>query len=101
MTTSKVASKADMERDTMKAVNVDGKAILLVNLNGTYYAIGNICTHMGCSLSKGKLKGENVECVCHGSTFSLKTGNVVRGPAAKPEPRYEVKVEKEQVMISI
>ena len=100
MAISKVASKADLEPDTMKAVNVDGKPILLVNLNGVYYAIGNICTHMGCPLSKGTLKGETVECVCHGSTFDLKTGKVVRGPTANPEPKYEVKVENGQIMIS-
>ena len=100
MTASKLASKAEMEPDTMKAVNVDSKPILLVNLNGAYYAIRNICTHTGCPLSKGTLKGENVECVCHGSTFDVKTGKVVRGPAAKPEPKYEVKIENGQVLIS-
>ncbi len=83
----------------MMAVNVNGKPILLVNLNDKYYAIGNICTHMGCPLSKGTLKGKTVECICHGSTFDLKTGKVVRGPAEKPEPSYKVKVEKGEVLI--
>ncbi len=100
MATGKFASKADLEPESLKAVNVDGKPILLVNLDGIYYAIGNICTHMGCPLSKGTLKGENIECVCHGSTLNLKTGKVVRGPAEKPEPRYDVEVENGQVMIS-
>ena len=97
---NKPAFKADMEPNTMKAVNVNGKPILLVNLNGTYYAIGNICTHMGCPLSKGTLKGENVECACHGSMFNLKTGNAARGPASKAEQKYEVKVENGEIMIS-
>ncbi len=95
-----VASATELKPDEMKAVNVNGKPVLLVNLNGTYYAIGNVCTHMGCPLSKGTLKGENIECVCHGSTFDLKTGKVVRGPADRPETNYQVKVEKGQVLIS-
>ena len=94
------ASTSKLKPDEMMAVNVNGKPVLLVNLDGTYYAIGNICTHMGCPLSSGTLKGETVECVCHGSTFDLKTGKVVRGPAEKPEPWYEVKVEKGKILIS-
>jgi nitrite reductase/ring-hydroxylating ferredoxin subunit len=99
MTIVNVASASDLKPDEMRAVNANGKAVLLVNINGTYYAIGNICTHMGCPLSKGTLKGENVECVCHGSTFALKTGKVVRGPAEKPELKYEVKVENGKILI--
>jgi len=95
-----VASVSDLEPEEMMAVNANGKAVLLVNLNGTFYAIGNICTHMGCPLSKGTLKGEVVECVCHGSTFDLKTGKVVRGPAEKPELKYEVKVENGKILVS-
>ena len=100
MATSKVISEADLEPDSMKAVNVDGKSILLVNVGNVYYAIGNTCTHMGCPLSKGTLKGENVECVCHGSTFDVKTGKVTRRPAEKPRFKYEVKVENGKVIIS-
>jgi nitrite reductase/ring-hydroxylating ferredoxin subunit len=95
-----VASVKDFKPDEMKAVNVNGKPILLVNLNGTFYAIGNTCTHMSCPLSKGTLKGENVECVCHGSMFSLKTGEVARGPAAKAEPKYDVRVENGKVLVN-
>ncbi len=95
-----VASTSELKPDDMMAVNVKGKPVLLVNLNGEFFAIGNICTHMGCPLSKGTLKGETVECVCHGSTFDLKTGKVVRGPADKAEPKYEVKVEKGKILIS-
>jgi nitrite reductase/ring-hydroxylating ferredoxin subunit len=97
---SKPAFKADMEPNAMKAVNVNGKPILLVNLNGTYYAIGNKCTHMQCTLTNGELKGEVVQCPCHGSKFNVKTGKVVGGPAAVPEPVYEVKVEDGKVLIN-
>jgi len=96
-----VASTSELKPDEMMAVNANGKAILLANLNNKYYAIGNICTHMGCPLSKGTLKGENVECVCHGSTFDLKTGKVIRGPADAPEPKYELKIENGKILISI
>jgi 3-phenylpropionate/trans-cinnamate dioxygenase ferredoxin subunit len=99
MALTSVASTADLQPNKMKAVNVNGKPVLLVNLEGTFYAIGNVCTHMACSLSNGRLKGEVVQCPCHGSMFNVKTGSVVGGPALKPEPKYNVKVENGQVMI--
>jgi nitrite reductase/ring-hydroxylating ferredoxin subunit len=96
----KVASAGDLKPNQMKAVDADGKPVLLVNLNGTFYAIGNKCTHSGCRLSNGTLKGDTVQCGCHGSIFDAKTGNVVKGPAKNAEPKYEVKIENDQVIIS-
>jgi nitrite reductase/ring-hydroxylating ferredoxin subunit len=97
----KLAATNDLKPNQMKVVNAEGKPILLVNIEGTYYAIGNRCTHMGCMLSNGKLNGNIVECPCHGSNFDVKTGKVVRGPAIQPEPKYEVKIENGQVMVNL
>jgi nitrite reductase/ring-hydroxylating ferredoxin subunit len=75
--------------------------MLIANVEGQYYAIGNVCTHMGCMLSDGLLKGENIVCVCHGSTFNLKTGAVVHGPAQKPEPSYPLKIDGDQILADL
>jgi nitrite reductase/ring-hydroxylating ferredoxin subunit len=97
----KVASKKDLAPGIMMGVEVNGKEICLVNLDSTYYAIGNRCTHMGCMLSDGELSGENVRCSCHGSMFNIKTGNVAKGPAKNSESTYRVKAEDDQIMIDI
>jgi nitrite reductase/ring-hydroxylating ferredoxin subunit len=96
----KLFSAEDLKPNQMKVADVAGKSVLVVNLAGTFYALGNKCTHMSCSLSNGRLKGENVQCPCHGSIFNVKTGEVIGGPANKPEPKYDVKVENGEVMIS-
>jgi nitrite reductase/ring-hydroxylating ferredoxin subunit len=100
MAFSNVAFAMDLKPNQMKPVNVNGKPVLLANIGGEYYAIGNKCTHMGCTLTNGELKGEVVQCPCHGSKFNVKTGKVVGGPAAIPEPKYKVKVENEQILVS-
>ena len=56
---------------------------------------------MACMLSDGTLRGENVTCSCHGSIFEVKTGNVVKGPARKPEPVFQVKVEGDQILVDV
>jgi nitrite reductase/ring-hydroxylating ferredoxin subunit len=97
----KAVSKDEVESGTMKGVKVGGKEVLVANLGGNFYAIGNRCTHMGCMLSDGELKGENALCPCHGSTFNVRTGVIVKGPAKKPEPVFEVKVEGEDVLVTV
>ena len=96
-----VANTKDLEQGSMKGVEADGKEVLIANVDGTYYAIGDRCTHMSCNLSGGSLKGQNVTCPCHMSVFDLKTGNVVKGPAKKPEPVFQVKVEGDQILVNI
>jgi nitrite reductase/ring-hydroxylating ferredoxin subunit len=97
----KVLQEKDLAPNEMRGVQADGKNILVANIGGEYYAIGNVCTHMGCSLSDGTLSGENVECPCHGSNYNVKTGSVVKGPTKKSEPAYEVKVEGGQVLVNL
>jgi nitrite reductase/ring-hydroxylating ferredoxin subunit len=69
----------------MTAVDINGRSILIVNVKGNFCAIGNVCTLMGCYLSDGTLKEENVQCPCHGSIFDVRTGALVKGPAKEPE----------------
>ena len=94
-----VASKNELAVGTMKGVTANGISVLIVNVNGKFYAIGNTCTHMGCKLSNGSLRGDIVQCSCHGSRFDVKTGKAVGGPAFKSEPAYQIKVEGDQIQI--
>jgi nitrite reductase/ring-hydroxylating ferredoxin subunit len=57
----KLASTTQLQPNQMKGVNANGTPILLVNLDGTFYAIGNKCTHRGCALSKGTLNGDTLK----------------------------------------
>ncbi len=85
----------------MIGVENAGKRILVANVNGQYYAIGNTCTHRGCTVSEGILTGDKVQCPCHGSTFNVRTGDVVKGPAKKPEPSFKLRVDGDQILASL
>jgi nitrite reductase/ring-hydroxylating ferredoxin subunit len=98
----KVSSAKALAVGTMLGAEAGGKLILVANVDGKYYAIGNKCTHRGCKLSGGTLKGSDiVECPCHGSNFDVKTGNVVKGPAKTPEPAFRVKVEGDELLVDV
>jgi len=67
----KVAESKDIGPSSMKAVDVNGKKVCIINIEGKYYAIGNVCTHMGGPLNEGTLEGFEVQCPWHGSKFDV------------------------------
>jgi glycine betaine catabolism B len=93
----KVAETKDIQTSQMRAVEVNGEKVCLSNVNGKYYAIGNVCTHMGGPLAEGNLDEYIVQCPWHGSRFDIRSGEVVRPPAMSAEPTYEVKVEDNNI----
>ncbi len=95
----RVASTMEIPEGKMKKVMFGGTQVLISNVKGKYYAIGNVCTHMGGPLDRGKLSGYEVECPLHGSHFDVTNGQVKRGPAVRPEPVYEVKVESDNILV--
>jgi nitrite reductase/ring-hydroxylating ferredoxin subunit len=95
----KVAETRDIQPSNMKAVDLEGERVCIANVDGSYYAIGNICTHLGGPLNEGKLEGYDVECPWHGSKFDVRTGEPTRSPARQPVPAYEVKVEGKNILV--
>ena len=95
----KVAETKDIQPSKMMAVEVDGEKVCVANVEGKYYAIGNVCTHMGGPLAEVKLEGNVVQCPWHGSRFDIITGKVLMPPAVREEPTYEIKVEDNNTIL--
>ena len=83
----------------MKAYDLAGESVCIVNIEGNYFAIGNVCTHLGGPLNEGTLEGYDVECPWHGFRFDVRTGNPTKPPALQPVPSYEVKVEGNDILL--
>jgi nitrite reductase/ring-hydroxylating ferredoxin subunit len=77
-----VIQNDDLSEDMPTQVDVNGLPVVLVRHGGVVYALADICPHLGCSLSQGALDGDAIVCGCHGSTFALEDGRVLRGPSA-------------------
>jgi len=76
---------------TPRRVDVDGVSVLLARVDGRIVALGNRCTHRGGPLDEGERDGDCVTCPWHGSRFALATGEVIHGPATRPQPVYAVR----------
>jgi nitrite reductase/ring-hydroxylating ferredoxin subunit len=82
-----------------KRIKHDKGAVLLCNVNGTFYAVDDRCTHEDVSLYLGCVKGERVHCSLHGGEFCVKTGAPLKEPAEVGLKTYEVRVEKVNIHI--
>ncbi|HEX2357233.1 MAG TPA: Rieske (2Fe-2S) protein [Micromonosporaceae bacterium] len=65
---------------------------------GTFKGFTTTCTHMACQVES--VSGGTINCPCHGSMFSIADGSVKNGPAARPLPAKEIKVEGDEILMA-
>jgi 3-phenylpropionate/trans-cinnamate dioxygenase ferredoxin subunit len=97
----RIAALAEIPPGAAKQVIVDGRKIAVVNARGTVYAVDDTCTHEDESLSAGSVQGDLIVCPKHGSRFHLPTGRVMSLPAVRPVRTYPVKVEGDDILLSL
>jgi nitrite reductase (NADH) small subunit len=96
-----LAQTDDVSPGQGKVFEAEGQTIALFNVDGTFYAIDNTCTHKGGPLGEGALIGDEVTCPWHGAQFSVATGNVLGPPARGDVKSFVVTVEGSDVLIEL
>ena len=97
----KIAETTALAPGQAVAFTLGGQRIALFNVEGTYYAIGDTCTHRGGPLSEGDVQGTKVTCPWHGADFDLKSGAVLGPPAPKAVSSYKVVVEGDEIKVEL
>jgi 3-phenylpropionate/trans-cinnamate dioxygenase ferredoxin component len=92
-----VARVRDLAPGEMKFAAVEGERIVLANVEGSFYALRDVCGHRNAPLSRGRLVGHLIECPLHFAQFDMRTGKLVDGPVSADVPVYEVRVEGDTV----
>jgi NAD(P)H-dependent nitrite reductase small subunit len=94
----RVARLQDIGEKRCKKVKVGEEEVALWRVNGTVYAINNVCAHQHFSaLHQGVLEGLTVACPMHGWTYSLATGKAENGEGRVKT--YRVKIERDEVYL--
>jgi nitrite reductase/ring-hydroxylating ferredoxin subunit len=97
-----VGKTSDIPTGKMLKVTADRKEILITNVDGSYFAVDDTCTHAGASLADGKLDGSTITCDWHGAKFDCKTGKLSAFPAKiKDLNSYKVVVEVDNVFLEL
>ncbi len=97
----KVAKTDEVTPGQGKMVEVSSKKIALFNVEGSFYAIDDTCTHRGGPLSEGSLEGKQVTCPWHGARYDVTTGEVLGPPAPQGVARYNVRVEGSDIEVEV
>ena len=97
----RIGQAADVGQGSMRVFDVAGSKVNVSNTAGGLYAFDDTCTHMGCSLANGELRGVTVTCACHGSQFDVTSGAVLRGPARKPVRSRAVEIRGDELFAEV
>ena len=82
-------------------IAVENRSIVIFNLAGTLFAIGDVCSHDSGPVGDGDLEGFNIVCPRHGGEFDIQTGKAVQMPAVVDIPAYSVKVMDGNIFIGV
>ncbi len=96
-----VARKSQIPENGAIGVEVEGRLLALINLNGEIFAIDDSCPHEAGPLSEGEIDGEEVTCPWHHSRFNIRTGRVTQDPADEDVATYRVRVVGDAVEVEI
>lgn len=96
-----VLEATELPEKELKRAEADGNPVLLYRLNGTVYAIGAVCNHVGGPLEEGTVEDCYVQCPWHDSAFDLRDGRVKHGPAPRPQPAFATREQDGHIEVQL
>lgn len=96
-----VAKFADVPENGLIGVVVEDRPIVVINREGTIYALEDRCSHEEFPLSSGDIASGEITCVLHGARFDIETGEPRALPAVMPVKTYEVRVEGDDIQVKL
>jgi 3-phenylpropionate/trans-cinnamate dioxygenase ferredoxin subunit len=94
-----VAKTSEIPPGSREVLDVEGYYIAVFNVDGTFYAIEDVCTHDDGPLAEGELYGFAIECPRHGARFDIRTGAVLAMPAVVPVKAFPVRIAGDEVQL--
>jgi len=98
----RVCSVSDLPRVGAVQAEIAGEKVAIVRDSaGEIHAIDDTCSHANVSLSEGDVEDGEIECWLHGSRFDLRSGQPTGPPAVAPIAVYPVKIDGDDVFVSV
>jgi apoptosis-inducing factor 3 len=95
------AANTLLRNGEMKRLDLEGTPVVMARVEGQYYAFGGTCTHYGAPLHEGVLKGHTLMCPWHHACFDIRGGLRLEPPALNDLPHFPVRVEGDQVIVTL
>ena len=98
---TRACSLSELPEEGAIGVEVNGEPVAVIRAEGEVFALRDVCSHAEVPLSEGEIYDSTVECWLHGSCFDLRTGEPTNMPATVPVPVYPVRIEGDDVLVSV
>ena len=96
-----IAPVSELPNGERLFIEIEGRALVIFNIAGQYFAIGDVCSHDDGPVGDGDLEGLNVVCPRHGGEFDVQTGKAVQMPAVVDIPAYAVRVVEGMIQVGV
>lgn len=94
--------KSELTPGGIRKVEINGCPLAVYNVDGTFYATQDGCTHATASLSEGEIVDDDcVACPVHDGTFHIPSGQAMSFPCEHPIRTYLVIEEGEDVLVDM
>ncbi|MCH2124677.1 MAG: Rieske (2Fe-2S) protein [Pirellulaceae bacterium] len=95
-----VANIDEIPEGEAQSFAVNGRMIGVYKENGTYFAIDDLCPHMGASLCGGHVEDGIVACPWHAWRFRIDDGTWCDNPKIKVDS-FEVRVRGDAIQVCV
>jgi 3-phenylpropionate/trans-cinnamate dioxygenase ferredoxin subunit len=96
-----IAPVSELPNGERMFVDIGDTPIVIFNIGGQLFAIGDVCTHDDGPLGDGDVEGFNVTCPRHGAKFDVRTGKVTSMPAVEDIPAYPVQIRDGIIFLGV
>ena len=97
----RAARSGQVREGSVRRFVVQGTELAIARLDGKAYALHNLCTHLACHLSSGKVENNGLTCLCHGSIFDLASGEPINPPATRPVKTYPLREMDGHIYVAV
>jgi len=87
-----IAPASELPDGERMFIEAAGRSIVIFNLAGKFFAIGDICSHDNGPVGDGEIEETEIICPRHGARFDIRTGKATSLPAVVGIPAYPVRV---------
>jgi len=96
-----IAPVSELPNGERLFVDIANKSIVIFNIAGQYFAIGDVCSHDDGPVGDGIIEGNNIVCPRHGGEFDIRTGRAMQMPAVVDIPAYPVKIIDGNILVGM
>jgi 3-phenylpropionate/trans-cinnamate dioxygenase ferredoxin subunit len=96
-----IADVSEMANGEQLYVDIGDLELVVFNIAGEIFAIGDVCSHDGAPLGEGEIEDYEVVCPRHGARFDVRSGKVMALPAVEDIPAYPVRVREGQIEVGV